>query len=171
MDCRGLGYLVIETPDRDEVGEVSGGVVGLMPDSGPEGAEPNSSHFRMDDRIYRISVTTASQETYVAGWELPNEGAWRAAISALETAGVAVLTCDSSEAKLRGVSGLANSSIHLTMPSRSSGVSLSPRPRRITTGCDGFLRRTAWRRAPSVCSCRRAIRPSSSTETFSDSRY
>ena len=107
MDCRGLGYLVIETPDRDEWERYLEGVVGLMPDSGPEGAEPNSSHFRMDDRIYRISVTTASQETYVAGWELPNEGAWRAAISALETAGVAVLTCDSSEAKLRGVSGLA----------------------------------------------------------------
>ena len=103
MDIRGVGYLVIASPQRKQWQEYLTGVVGMMTGGGGDGVD----WFRMDDRVYRIAVEDSKIEAYVPGWELASERAFDEAVVAIEASGTRVERCDRADARLRHVGGLA----------------------------------------------------------------
>lgn len=104
MNIRGLAYVVVETPDPRRWIDFGERVIGLAYQQIPGGGVA----LKADDRLGRIFVDAGPRDRYAAsGWELADEGAFRAALRRLEAEGVPYKVQPEMAADARGVLGLA----------------------------------------------------------------
>lgn len=102
---KSLGYVVFETVDIAKWRTFATDVLGLM--AGADRGE-DMLLFRMDDRPFRLIVQKGERDGFIAaGWELPDETSYRAALSRLRAAGVALTETTAAEAAGRCVKALA----------------------------------------------------------------
>lgn len=85
MDIRGLAYVVAETTDLTAWAAYARDVLGMMVKARADGA----LEVKMDQRQFRIAVQPGPRNAYVAsGWEVLDHDGFKAALAALERAGV-----------------------------------------------------------------------------------
>ncbi|HVA43600.1 MAG TPA: VOC family protein [Acidimicrobiales bacterium] len=103
MPVRSLGYIRWATPQAEAWRDFATGILGLMAVSGPD---PDSLYFRHDDRPYRLMVTPGSAPQVSLGFEVTDDIELEVMGTALEYAGVKVVTGSEEEAASRRVTGL-----------------------------------------------------------------
>jgi len=103
MPVRSLGYIRWTTPQAEAWRDFATGILGLMAVSGPD---PDSLYFRHDDRPYRLVVTPGSAPQVSLGFEVTDDIELEVMGTALEYAGVEVVTGSEEEAASRRVTGL-----------------------------------------------------------------
>ncbi|MCX7079149.1 MAG: biphenyl 2,3-dioxygenase, partial [Pseudomonas sp.] len=80
IDIRGLSYFVAESEDLTRWQDYAQDVLGMMVTPAPGGAV----YVKMDERPFRMLIVPGAQSRYLAsGWELPSEGAFKAALKVL----------------------------------------------------------------------------------------
>jgi 3,4-dihydroxy-9,10-secoandrosta-1,3,5(10)-triene-9,17-dione 4,5-dioxygenase len=106
MNICALGYVIIEATDLSRWERFATRVLGLM--VAPGLSSERELFLKMDDYLYRIRVVRGSRDRFVcAGWELPGETAFVAAIAELQRAGIAVEQGGEADARARHVRGCA----------------------------------------------------------------
>lgn len=103
IDIRGLSYFVAESEDLTRWQDYAQDVLGMMVAPAPGGA----LYVKMDERPFRMLIIPGTQSRYLAsGWELPGEGAFKAALKVLEQADICWQTGTPEQCDQRGVQAL-----------------------------------------------------------------
>jgi 3,4-dihydroxy-9,10-secoandrosta-1,3,5(10)-triene-9,17-dione 4,5-dioxygenase len=103
MGVRSLGYLRLDVTDIDAWNVFAGDFLGMMR---VDGADSQSSYFRMDHYPARLVLTPAAQPAMTAmGFEVMNERELIHLVDAVEDAGVKVATGSAEECAERKVTG------------------------------------------------------------------
>lgn len=106
MNICALGYILIEATDLEKWRHFGTQVLGLM--EAPELSSDQQLYLKMDDYLYRIIVQRGASDRFLcAGWELPGEAAFAAALAELRRAGIAVEEGDDAARRVRHVRGCA----------------------------------------------------------------
>jgi 3,4-dihydroxy-9,10-secoandrosta-1,3,5(10)-triene-9,17-dione 4,5-dioxygenase len=100
-----LAYVVAESTDVSKWKQFGEEVLGVATTEAPDGG----LYLKMDERKYRIAIVKGEQDRYFAsGWEVAGPVAFKAAIDALEQAGVKVSPGTPQQSKARCVQELAS---------------------------------------------------------------
>lgn len=87
-----LAYIVAESSDLSKWQHYGEQMLGMQAHISADGL-----HLKMDERAHRIAVIKGDHDRYVAsGWEMGSDADFDAAVSALNTAGVATTEADGS---------------------------------------------------------------------------
>jgi 3,4-dihydroxy-9,10-secoandrosta-1,3,5(10)-triene-9,17-dione 4,5-dioxygenase len=106
MNICALGYILIEATDLETWRRFGTQVLGLM--EAPALSSEQRLYLKMDDYLYRILVQRGSRDRFLcAGWELPGQAAFSAALAELRQAGIAVEEVDAAAARARHVRACA----------------------------------------------------------------
>jgi 3,4-dihydroxy-9,10-secoandrosta-1,3,5(10)-triene-9,17-dione 4,5-dioxygenase len=106
MNVCALGYILIEATDLEAWRRFGTQVLGLM--EAPGLSSERQLHLKMDDYLYRVLVQRGERDRFLcAGWELPGEAAFVAALAELRQAGIAVEEGDAAAARARRVRAFA----------------------------------------------------------------
>lgn len=88
-----LAYIVAQSTDTARWRQFGEQVLGMS----AQDAAGGSLYLKMDERAYRILVVPGAEDRYLAsGWEVADQAAFRAALAALDKAGVAVQPADAA---------------------------------------------------------------------------
>jgi 3,4-dihydroxy-9,10-secoandrosta-1,3,5(10)-triene-9,17-dione 4,5-dioxygenase len=108
----------------------------------------NQLCLKMDDYLYRIRIVRGNCDRFLcAGWELPGEAAFTAAIAELQRAGIAVEAGGAADARARHVRGCARftdpvgriNEIFFGMPLDYRPLISQVGVHRFVTGCQGDM--------------------------------
>lgn len=104
IDIRGLSYFVAQIENLSEWQRYAEDVLGMMVTPAPGGG----LYVKMDERPFRMLIVEGPQQRYLAsGWELAGETAFKAALKALDQAGVSWESGSAAQVERRGVQALA----------------------------------------------------------------
>ncbi|AVP71414.1 VOC family protein [Prescottella equi] len=107
MNLRGIGYIGLNVPSRQEWDEFATAVVGLEQVTRPAG-DGDASYFKADNRSWRIATREcATPGIGFIGFEVGDRARFDDAVSALETAGAAPKAATERELAERGVQNMA----------------------------------------------------------------
>jgi 3,4-dihydroxy-9,10-secoandrosta-1,3,5(10)-triene-9,17-dione 4,5-dioxygenase len=106
MDIRALAYIRIEATDIEKWRSFGTDILGMMIAPGME--DKDKLYLKMDEYSYRYCILPGAEDRFLcAGWEVPGEVAFRAALEELEAAGIAYALGSTEEADERNVRGFA----------------------------------------------------------------
>lgn len=111
MNIAALGYVTIESTDLQKWMDFGTKVLGLMVASDistPPFHQNQQLYLKMDDYQYRLRIVLGKKDRFLcAGWELPGQNAFAAAVQCLQHAGVSVELGSAQEAQARRVKQFA----------------------------------------------------------------
>lgn len=106
MNICALGYVTLEATDLSRWERFATQVLGLS--VARELSTPDRLLLKMDDYLYRIRIERGTRDRFLcAGWELPDEATFEAAIAELRRAGIAVEAVEPDGLRARHVQGCA----------------------------------------------------------------
>jgi 3,4-dihydroxy-9,10-secoandrosta-1,3,5(10)-triene-9,17-dione 4,5-dioxygenase len=107
MDIRALAYIRIEATDIEKWRSFGTDILGMMIAPGME--DKDKLYLKMDEYNYRYAIVPGAEDRFLcAGWEVPGEAAFRAALEELKAAGIAYEVGSIEEARERNVRGFAS---------------------------------------------------------------
>lgn len=105
VKIQSLAYLVAQSTDVSKWQQYAEQMLGAMAVPAPGGGQ----FVKLDERDYRMAIVPGAEDRYLAsGWEAASESAFKAAVAALEKAGVAVTPGTAELKQARGFQELVS---------------------------------------------------------------